>query len=578
MCAKRSPNLPSLDARFQRDDLLRAVTNGVTDGVLFLSEKGAIVDINTAAEEIFGYARADLRGKDVAVLIPTDVGQWRALFEPGPRLLQRSDFLRGQEFTGRRSNGAPFTLLLNVALAHEDDQPIIVAVVRDMTEWKRAEAKIEELTLHDPLTGLANRNLFQLRLQDAFHQAERRGRSAALLLVDLDGFKGVNDNFGHAVGDELLREIAERLTGVIRKIDTVARLGGDEFAIILGDLDGHEVVDGLATRVMAILTEPMTLQGCLVQVGACIGIGFYPDDDTHPDELMRKADLALHEAKTSGGSGYRTFGKGTRAPARSAKALETDLRLGLVRDEYFLAYQPIVDAKRRKLVAAEALVRWRHPKRGLMLPDTFIPVAEASEVMVPLGQWILREACRQAKAWQAAGLPPFRIGVNISARQVEDPDFVAGISTVLEETGLEPRWLGLEITEGVAMGDAEQAIKKFNQISDLGVQISIDDFGTGYSSLAYLKRFAVQRLKIDRSFVRDIVDNSEDAAITETVIKMGHSLNLKVVAEGVETEDQVDFLRTRKCDELQGFLFSKPLPAEEFAEWAARQPKRRAAG
>ena len=550
-----------------RDDLLRAVAGGVSDGVIFIGHDGRIMGVNTAAEEIFGHPEADVIGRDASFLIPVDVSRWAEETGAGPNLLRRDDFIRGQEFTGQRKDGASFIMIVNLTSTEVDGETVFVAVVRDVTDWKRVEAKIQELTLHDGLTGLANRNLFQLKLQDAFEHAEKRGQSVALMLVDLDGFKSVNDSFGHAVGDSLLKEVAGRLGGVMRRADTVARLNGDEFGVIVGGLDREEVVHGLAQRIIESLSQPMTVDGCLVQCGASIGISFFPADETHADKLIRKADLALDAAKVAGRRTYHVYREETAQQARTARELEVDLRLAVVRDELLLDFQPILDIDGQRLNGAEALVRWRHPARGIIPPGDFIPIAESSDVMVPIGEWVLRTACRQNRDWQAAGLPPFRVAVNISARQFQDGDFVSLIRHTLRETGLDSRWLELEITEGMVMDDTEQMIRKFHEISELGVEISIDDFGTGYSSLAYLKRFPVQRLKIDRSFVQDVTTDPDDAAITEAVIRMGHSLNLKIVAEGVESEDQASYLRHKQCDELQGFLFSRPLPPEKFADW-----------
>ncbi|MDH3918393.1 MAG: GGDEF domain-containing phosphodiesterase, partial [Rhodospirillales bacterium] len=332
-------------------------------------------------------------------------------------------------------------------------------------------------------------------------------------------------------------------------------------------LEKPNAIRSLAARILADLSKPVTLEGSLLRTGASIGIGFYPRDDTDPDELIRKADTALEAAKGTGRGTYRLYDEIMDAPARAAKVLEADLRLAVVRNEFELFYQPKLCIDGRRVTGAEALVRWRHPTRGIVSPGDFIPIAESSDLMVHLGEWVLRAACEQAKAWQDSGFPSLPVAVNISARQFRDSDFVAALKRTLQETGLDPRLLELEITEGMMMEDTEQVIDEFHLIHDLGVEISIDDFGTGYSSLAYLKRFPVHRLKIDRSFVRDLTTEPDDAAITEAVIKMGHSLNLKVIAEGVEMEEQVTYLRSKGCDELQGFLFSQPLPARDFARW-----------
>jgi diguanylate cyclase (GGDEF)-like protein/PAS domain S-box-containing protein len=544
--------------------LLDAVTANLFDGFLLLDLEGVLRAANPAAEAMFGHGPGELIGREVALLFPPEANRRQ---DEAAGLHAWREPARDCALTGRRRDGALFPVLLNLIPTVVEGVEMRIAVVRDISERKQAQDAIRELVLSDSLTGLANRNLFRRRLEDAFRQADRRGHLVALLLLNLDGFKSINDNFGHSMGDALLKDIAERLRNATRKVDTVARLGGDEFGVIMVDLDTAQAARTVAERVMETLADPATLDGCLLKTGASMGMAFYPHDDTDLDELIRKADLALDEARLSGQGGYRLFKEVSNTQARAARVLETDLRLAIVRGEFLLHYQPKLAIDGRRVVGTEALLRWRHPGRGMIPPAEFIPIAEASDVMVPLGEWVLREACRQNKAWQDAGLPALPVAVNISARQLQDREFIPTLRKVLRETGLDPKWLELEITEGMVMDDTEQVICKFHRIFDLGVEISIDDFGTGYSSLAYLKRFPVQRLKIDQSFVRDLTTEPDDAAITEAVIKMGHSLKLKVIAEGVETEDQVAYLRSKGCDELQGFLFSRPLPAERFVEW-----------
>ncbi len=534
------------------------------DGVILLDRSGLMHTVNPAAEALFGYRAKELSGRDINALFPPEQNRRQG---DGPGLPAWHGTVRDRELTAQRRDGTLFPVVLNLCPTTVGDGATQVAVVRDITERKRAEDTIRELALNDSLTGLANRNLFRRRLDAAARQASQRGRLVALLLLNLNGFKKINDNFGHSVGDALLKDVAGRLNNVTRKIDTVARLGGDEFGVVMVDLDNVEAVRGVAERIIEALSAPTTLNGCLLKTGASIGVSFYPHDDTDLDELIRKADMALDEVKSGGRGGYHLFKEVSNNQTRAARIIETDLRLALVRDEFQLHYQPKLDIDGRRVVGAEALLRWAHPGRGLVPPGEFIPIAEASDVMVPLGEWVLRSACEQNKAWQEAGLPPLPIAVNISARQLQDRDFVPTLRNILRETGLDPKWLELEITEGMVMDDTEQVICKFHRIFDLGVEISIDDFGTGYSSLAYLKRFPVQRLKIDQSFVRDLTVEPDDAAITEAVIKMGHSLKLKVIAEGVESLEQVEYLRSKGCDELQGFLFSRPLPAESFVTW-----------
>ena len=537
---------------------------GLFDGVIILDQSGSMRSVNPAAEAIFGYRVKELIGQDITALFPPEANRRQ---DDSPGLPPWHGPARDREVTGQRRDGVLFPVLLNLCPTTVGGLATQVAVVRDLSERKRAEDAIRELALNDALTGLANRQLFRQRLEDAAGRAGQRGRLVALMLLNLNGFKIINDNFGHSIGDALLKDVARRLVNVTRKVDTVARLGGDEFGVVMVDLDNVEAARGAAERIIETLSIPTTLEGCLLKTGASIGVSFYPHDDTDLDELIRKADMALDEVKSGGRGGYNLFKEVSNNQTRTARIIETDLRMALVREEFQLHYQPKLDIDGRRVVGAEALLRWQHPGRGMVSPGEFIPIAEASDVMVPLGEWVLRSACKQNKAWQDAGLPPLPVAVNISARQLQDADFVLTLRNILRETGLDPKWLELEITEGMVMDDTEQVIGKFHRIFDLGVEISIDDFGTGYSSLAYLKRFPVQRLKIDQSFVRDLTVEPDDAAITEAVIKMGHSLNLKVIAEGVESMDQVEYLRSKGCDELQGFLFSRPLPADGFVTW-----------
>jgi diguanylate cyclase (GGDEF)-like protein/PAS domain S-box-containing protein len=563
MYARSLSQWPEVQAAQRDDPLLWALMDSLFDGVVLIDRNGVIQAANPAVETIFGYGVTKLIGQNACVLAPLDEisqGEESGPFDP-------AEPQRDQELTGRRADGSPFPMVVNLSWAMLNGEPLRVAVFRDLTEREQAQNRIRELTLRDPLTGLANRELFHRRLEEVLRGAGRRGRLAALLLINLDGFKSINDSYGHSVGDALLRHVAARLKGVTRKGDTVARVGGDEFGVLMVELDRSDAIRSLAERILESLSQPVTLEGCLLKSGASIGISFYPHDDTNPDELIRKADTALDEAKAAGRNTYQMYEFVMNAQARAAKVLESDLRLALIRQEFELHYQPKLCIDACEVIGAEALIRWRHPRRGMVSPSEFIPIAESSDLMVHLGEWVLRAACDQAKAWQDAGFPPLQVAVNISARQFQDNDFVGTLEGILHESGLAPRWLELEITEGMVMDDTEQTIDRFHRIHDLGVEISIDDFGTGYSSLAYLKRFPVHRLKIDRSFVRDLTNEPDDAAITEAVIKMGHSLKLKVIAEGVETEQQVAYLRSKGCDELQGFLFSPPLPADEFLHW-----------
>lgn len=435
----------------------------------------------------------------------------------------------------------------------------------DISERKAYEARIEYLAAHDALTGLANRNLLSDRVTQAMAHARRYGLQLALMFLDLDRFKGVNDSFGHELGDSLLLEVSNRLKQVIREGDTVARQGGDEFIILLTDIERPQDVAAVAYKIFDVFRAPFVIRRHELFVSASIGATIYPDDGEDMQSLLRNADIAMYRAKEERGNAFQFYSSEMSVRALERAELEGALRRALERKEFELFYQPKVEASTGRIIGAEALIRWNHPEMGLVSPTRFIPMAEEIGLIVPIGDWVLHTACAQNKAWQDAGLPPISISVNLSARQFRQENLVESVAAALQNMGLEARHLELELTESIVMNSAELFITKLKALEDLGVQLSIDDFGTGYSSLSYLKRFPLHHLKIDQSFVRDIATDADDAAITSTVISLGHSLNLKVIAEGVETEEQVAFLREHDCDEMQGYYFSKPLPANEFA-------------
>ena len=537
---------------------VEAVLDVVGDVIVATDGDGIVDIVSPAVTLTFGYRADEVVGKPLAMLIPALSSDANG-GPPGPG--------DGMEYEARRKSGKHFPVELAVSEFRIGSDRCLMAAIRDITERKATEEMVRKLALADPLTGLPNRNLFNRRLKDALNTAKRLGSQVALMLLDLNDFKSVNDNFGHPVGDALLIEVAERLKRCVREVDTVARLGGDEFAIIVSNIESLGEADTVAKRVIKRLSQQLTIEGCLVGAGVSIGISTYPGDGTDPEALVRLADRALYEAKAEGRDAYRFYDRAIEHASRARKLLEHDLRLALVRDEFMLHYQPQVDMPGRQLIGAEALVRWRSPAGRMIPPGEFIPAAESSGLIVEIGEWVLRESCRQNKAWQNAGLPPVRVSVNVSARQFQSDSLVATVEAALGESGLEPNWLELEITEGTILIDSDQVRDNVNRLHDLGVALAIDDFGTGYCSLAYLKRLPVRRLKVDRTFVKNVVTDADDAAIAEAVIRLGHSLNLSVMAEGVETEDQAEFFVARGCDEAQGFLFSRPLPAAEFAKW-----------
>jgi diguanylate cyclase (GGDEF)-like protein/PAS domain S-box-containing protein len=449
---------------------------------------------------------------------------------------------------------------------------------RDITEQKRAEEQIRHLAQHDALTGLPNRMLLHDRIGQAIAQAQRNRGVLALLFIDLDRFKTVNDSLGHPVGDRLLKTVAERLGACTRGSDTIARIGGDEFVVLLSDLDQPEDARYVAQKVLDALSEPVTINGHELKVTPSVGICAYPHDGEDVETLMRNADTAMYHAKQMGRNNYQFFTQAMNDAAQERLLLENDLRHAVERGEFLLHFQPMLDLKTGAILGLEALVRWRHPTRGLVPPSEFVPAAEETGLIGPIGEWVLTRACAQVRAWHNAGHPQLHVSVNCSAQQFQREGFVDTVRRILRETGLPARCLELEITESVIIQHSREVMGRFQALEDMGVRISIDDFGTGYSSLSYLKRIAVHQLKIDQSFVRDIHSDPDDAAIVSAIIAIAHSLGLEVVAEGVETSEQLAFLRSLGCDAAQGYYFSKPLPPEEFAQLLAGwNPKARVA-
>jgi len=440
----------------------------------------------------------------------------------------------------------------------------VIGLIRDVTERKSAEQQIEYQAYHDALTGLANRRLFHEHLTLALALAARRQRTVAVLFLDLDHFKIVNDTLGHTMGDALLRLIGVRLKACVREGDTVARVGGDEFTIVLQDLEKKEDAAVVARKVLLAVAAPIELDGHRLYVTASVGLTVFPDDGADAEELLKSADNAVYRAKAEGRNTYQMSTHELNLAMRERLTLESGLHQAIERNEFVLHYQPQIDVRSMKIVGMEALLRWNHPERGLLLPEEFIAVAEERGFIILIGDWVLREACWQARLFRDKGFPDFRVAVNLSARQFRDHSLVENIAAALHQSGLEPRCLELEITESVAMENVELSFAVLTALRSTGVRIAIDDFGTGHSSLGYLKRFPIDALKIDRHFVEDLPHGFEDAAIVRAVVQLAHGLDLRVVAEGVETQEQLDFLQHHACREMQGYHFSYPVPAGEF--------------
>jgi diguanylate cyclase (GGDEF)-like protein len=440
-------------------------------------------------------------------------------------------------------------------------EEVITARTRGL---EAANQQLRHLATHDALTGLPNRILLDDRLQQAIAHAGRDMRSFAVLVCDLDRFKLINDSLGHRAGDELLQEVARRLSAVVRTADTVARFGGDEFVLIGTSIADDEEAADLAARVMHVLQAPVRIAAIDIHTSPSIGIAIYPDDGETVQALLAHADAAMYFAKQNGRGNFRRYVAGMHAGTEDRVQLESDLYAAVTGKQFELYYQPKVDTQTGEVRSAEALIRWVHPTRGVVSPAEFIPLAEECGLIGAIGGWVIREACRQARAWQIDGVPTLRVSVNLSASQFRDSGLVESIRRALDDAGLQARYLEVELTESAVMSDPEQSIAILEQLSAMGVLVSVDDFGTGYSSMSYLRRFPIDKLKIDRVFINEIVSRPEDASIVRAIVSLAHSLRLKVVAEGVETPAQLDFLKTTGCDEYQGYHFSRPLPAAEF--------------
>jgi diguanylate cyclase (GGDEF)-like protein/PAS domain S-box-containing protein len=524
------------------------------------SARGNLIEyVNPAFRRITGYDPSEVIGHDCRLLQRDDRDQEGivAIRQALAANREVSAVLRNY-----RKDGALFWNQLFIAPVPDPEGQTThhIGVINDVTELIRYQEQLEYQANYDSLTRLPNRNLLRDRLQHALVVARRHHKGVAVVFIDLDGFKNVNDSLGHSVGDRLLAVVAERLGRCARASDTVARHGGDEFVIVMTDIVDEQSLIAWMERVRASISEPVWLDGTELYVGCSMGASLFPQDGDDAETLMKKADLAMYRAKDMGRNTFQFYQPEMNASAGARLSLERRLRRALRDGEFLLHYQPQVDIETGQIVGMEALVRWHDPEVGLVPPSAFIPVAEECGLIGPLSEWVLREACRQNKAWQDEGLPPARVSVNLSARQFQQRDIAHMVMQVLDETGLEPRFLELELTESTIMRNAEEAVSALNALSALGIGLAIDDFGTGYSSLSYLKRFPVHRLKIDRSFVSDIGASGDDETITSAIIALAHSLNLQVIAEGVETSEQLDFLKERACDEMQGYFFSRPIP------------------
>ena len=541
-----------------------------SDAIIVTDPSNVIISVNPAFCEITGFERAEVLGKDPKML--SSGRQDREFYAQMWKSLQEVGKWNG-EVWNRRKDGEVYPEWLSVSTVknNKGDTTHYVGIFSDITERKQAEERVRHLAHYDALTDLPNRTLFHDRLQQAVIQAQRNREQVAVMFIDLDRFKVINDTLGHSTGDLLLQAVAQRLTNCIRQGDTVCRQGGDEFVILLPKVNHAEDAALVAQKILDALTQPFFIEGHELHISASVGISFFPSDGVSPEILMKHADVAMYRAKELGRNNYQFYFSSLNARSLERLALETSLRRAIEHGELELYYQPLVDAKGGALVGMEALVRWHHHDLGMILPGQFIPLAEETGLIVPIGEWVLRTACTQAQAWCKQGYGPLQISVNLSARQFRQADFAGHVRKVFEDTGFDPHCLELEVTESMLMNNLEENIITLNELKAMGISIAVDDFGTGYSSLSYLKRLPIDTLKIDRSFVGEVTGNRDDAAIVEAIISMAQSLSLKVIAEGVENVEQRDFLEAQHCDEMQGYLFSYPLPASQFVELLKKQ-------
>lgn len=544
----------------------RALVEQASDSFYVHDAEGRVTDVNQHACDSLGYSRAELLAMNLGD-IDADLPQRRltsllAAIRPGAAPV-------ALESRHRRRDGSLFPVEVRTGPIQVNGRRQLLSLVRDVTERKEMQDHIHHLAYHDVLTGLPNRAMFNRQLCRTLEQARRFGRSFSLLFIDLDRFKNINDTLGHDAGDRLLQEMARRLAHALRKDDLVARLGGDEFVVLIEDVDDPAQAAQVARQALAALAPECLLDGQPVHVTASIGISLFPQDGCDAFTLMKHADIAMYRAKEDGKNGFRFYSARDDSHSACRLALEAGLRGAIERGELVLHYQAKVEARNARIAGAEVLVRWEHPELGLLPPDRFIPLAEETGLVVPLTKWVLRAACAQHQAWRSAGLPPLRLAVNLSARHFADQHLLADVAAALGAAGMEPAQLELEITESVMMRDTAGAAAILRGLKTLGVHIALDDFGIGYSSLSHLKRLPIDVLKIDRSFITDIPGAQADQALAEAVIAIGKSLRMRVVAEGVEQEEQVQFLRSRGCDELQGYYFGRPIAAAEFSRLLA---------
>ena len=556
----------------EREELLlaRKVFEVNSEAIMVSDANNRIVRVNAAFEAITGYREDEVLGRDPKIL--GSGHHDTAFFQAMWQTLRQDGYWEG-EIWDRRKDGSEYPKWVHINTIRDSNAQIshFVAVFSDISERKASEERIRYLAQHDALTGLPNRFTLAVHLEHALARAERAGEKIGLMFIDLDNFKTVNDTLGHPIGDLLLCEVARRITSAVRKSDIVARIGGDEFVVVLESTNLPGDAGTVAQKILERMSEAVPVDGNELHTTPSIGIAIYPDDCSTSEDLMKNADVAMYHAKSAGRNNYQFYAEHMNQAAAVRIQMEARLRAAMASDEFSLHFQPQIDLNTGLVSGCEALIRWHNAELGWVSPASFIPLTEEIGLIVPIGEWVLRQACTTAKGWLDAGIQFGCVAVNISPQQFRQRNFPQSVENILRETGLPAACLELEITESTIMETAEAAIAMLVRLKDLGITLSVDDFGTGYSSLAYLKRFPIDRLKIDRSFVTDLETDPSDAAIASAVIALAHSLGLSVVAEGVETQGQSDFLRGHGCDSVQGYFYCRPGPAEIAAEYCRQR-------
>ncbi len=569
----------------ENDKFTSTVIESSINAIIAIDENHIVTVFNKSAEEIFGYTKEEMIGKkSLQNIIPEHF--WEQHTRTSSifinKKITKNISKKTKELEGKRKDGTYFPIRIGFGLNIEHNSIIIVANIEDITLEKevqntlknlnktlekKVELRTQELynrAYYDSLTGLANRAMFNKALTQAISKAKRNQTKIALFYIDLDRFKEINDSLGHSMGDSVLQEVSKRIKNKIRLEDVFSRLGGDEFTIIMEDLKNTQGAVYLAQKIIEVLEEPICINENMLYISSSIGISLYPEDGESAEKLLQDADAAMYKAKDEGRNNFQFYSSEMTVTAFNKVLMETNLRQALENEEFCVFYQPQTNAKHNKLLGMEALIRWYHPTMGLISPDKFIPIAEETGLIVALDRWTMETAMKQMAKWYADGLNPGRLALNLAIKQLQKDDFLEFLTKTINKIGIKPQWIELEITEGGIMDNPQKAINILQNISNLGISIAIDDFGTGYSSLSYLKKLPIDKLKIDKSFIQDLPDDEDDVGITKAVIALSKSLNLRVIAEGVETSQQKDFLVENRCENIQGYFYAKPLSTHEM--------------